>query len=372
LGAADDYRDLDKYLEYHGVKHILLVCGRSFEKMLFKKHLDMLCQQGLRITRFSDFKPNPVYESVVAGVKCFRDSKAETILAVGGGSALDVAKCIKLYKSKLPHEEHSVNEGSQKNPSLIAVPTTAGTGSEATRYAVIYRDGEKQSVTNEAMIPNAVLLDPFLLISLPPYHRKAAMLDALCHGIESFWSVNSTEKSRIFSEKAIEGVLRNLDSFLENDPDGNAGMLVAAHMAGKAINITQTTAGHAMAYKLTSLYGIAHGHAVALCVAVLWPWMLAHIPACIDPKGEDYLKNSFERLAELFGADDVFSGADTFQNLLERLELKNIDISAEEIPLLARTVNTLRLKNHPVRVGTEDMKDLYSVIRKKCMRSNEG
>ena len=106
-------------------------------------------------------------------------------------------------------------------------------------------------------------MEPELLESLPMYQRKATMLDAFCHAAESFWSVNSTEDSQEDAAEAIRLVLKYADSYLANEKDGNAQMLLAANIAGKAINVTQTTAGHAMAYKITTLYGLSHGHAVS-------------------------------------------------------------------------------------------------------------
>lgn len=370
LEPFDNYAEVDKYIEAYSGGSIFLVCGKSFERMSFYFHLQELKDKGIRIVRFSDFHPNPSYESVVAGVEKFRKEKTGLILAVGGGSALDVAKCIKLYSVKLPHEpEVTINE-SITNIKLLAVPTTAGTGSEATRFAVIYRNGEKQSVTDESIIPDAVLFDPSVLNFLPMYHRKAAMLDALCHGIESFWSVNATEESQALSEEAIVNILSNMESFLKNDSEGNNYMMSAAYTAGKAINITQTTAGHAMSYKLTSLYGIAHGHAVALCIDVLWSWMAEHISACNDIRGENYLKNTLARLGRLFGAEDSF-GCKKFREILKMLKLGDVDIRAEDIGLLSDTVNPVRLKNHPVSMTKEDIRGLYESIRNRS-KFNEG
>ena len=91
------------------------------------------------------------------------------------------------------------------------MPTTAGTGSEAARYAVVYYDGAKQSVTSESFIPGTILMDPNALKTLPAYQKKSTMCDALCHAIETFWSVNSTEESKVYSRTAIEGVLANME-----------------------------------------------------------------------------------------------------------------------------------------------------------------
>lgn len=108
-------------------------------------------------------------------------------------------------------------------------------------------------------------MDASVLKTLPDYQKKATMCDALCHAIESFWSVNSTDKSKEYSMAAIQNVMKHMDGYLANTDEGNAGMLLAANTAGKAINITQTTAGHAMCYKLTSMFSSAHGHAAILC-----------------------------------------------------------------------------------------------------------
>lgn len=234
---------------------VLLVCDMSI------RFLDQLNGElesvSVPIIRFSDFQPNPLYESVVKGVELFRQEGCNAILAVGGGSAIDVAKCIKLYSNLSgdgKNGEWLNTEILPNNLPFLAVPTTAGTGSEATRYAVIYYKGAKQSITSNSIVPNTVLLDPSVLKTLPLYQKKATMCDALCHAIESFWSVNSTDESKKYSLQAIAGVLDNMEGYLNNTDAGNAGMLMAAHIAGKAINITQTTAGHAMCYKITSLF----------------------------------------------------------------------------------------------------------------------
>lgn len=147
----------------------------------------------------------------MAGVKAFLESSADAIAAVGGGSAMDVAKCIKLYSGMDHNVCYLEQEIIPNDIRFLAVPTTAGTGSEATRFAVIYYEGEKQSVAHESCIPDAVLVDPEALKTLPTYHRKAAMLDAFCHAVESFWSIKSTEESRGLAAEAIRMILQYMD-----------------------------------------------------------------------------------------------------------------------------------------------------------------
>lgn len=361
LSAKDNYSGFDGYLSESKTKNVLLVCGNFFDSLPIAVHLKSLT--GIQFVRFCDFSPNPDYESVEKGVEIFKNGNFDLIMAVGGGSAIDVAKCIKLY-TNLPDSECYLNQEIVQNDiPFLAVPTTAGTGSEATKYAVIYHNGEKQSITHESCVPFAVLFDESAIKTLPDYHRKSAMLDALCHAIESFWSVNSTEESKSFSKKAIKLILENMEGCLANGSAANENMLRAANLAGKAINITQTTAGHAMCYKLTSLYKIAHGHAAALCVSKLWPYMIQNAENCVDRRGKAYLENTFFELAKILNCETPAQAAQKFQDILAGLELKTVSANSEiEYEILKKSVNRMRLKNNPVTLSEKAIDELYHEI----------
>lgn len=361
ITAENNYKALDDWLT--GKRKILLVCDSSIR---FLKHFTQkLDKITVPMVRFSDFQSNPLYESVVEGVELFRNEQCDSIMAIGGGSAIDVAKCIKLYSN---HPGTGINgvwltETSVPNSiPFLAMPTTAGTGSEATRYAVIYYDGKKQSITDDSCIPETVLMDPDALKTLPCYQRKATMCDALCHAIESFWSVNSTGESIACSQTAIRAVLDNMAGYLANTDEGNAGMLMAAHIAGKAINITQTTAGHAMCYKLTGLFQIAHGHAAVLCDRVLFRWMIDNTDKCIDPRGKEYLKKTLDSIGQAMGCEDARTGAEKLAAVFDMLELAVPEATAEQFDELVRSVNPVRLKNHPIGLDTVTIGSLYRDI----------
>ena len=366
ITPGENYKGLYDWILQTGCRKIMMVCDSSilYQKEL-SAHLDGVNKLGVEIVDFRDFQPNPLYESVQNGVKLFRKKKCDAIIAVGGGSAMDVAKCIKLY-ANLPGDGENgswlTTAQAPENIPFLALPTTAGTGSEATRYAVIYYDNKKQSVTSKSVIPDTVLMDPNTLITLPPYQKKSTMCDALCHAIESFWSVNSTDESKEYSKAAIRGVLENMDGYLNNTEKGRAGMLRAANMAGKAINITQTTAGHAMCYKITSLFGAAHGHAAILCDRVLFPWMIENTDKCIDPRGEDYLRNILNEIGQALGGDDARSGAERLISIFENLELEVPSATAEQYEELKTSVNPVRLRNHPVQLDVETIDALYHNI----------
>ena len=148
IHPSRDYRELDGWLRETGAERLFLVCGSSLRTWRLGGYFDALEERlGIQVVRFSGFRPNPRYEEAEAAEAAFRAAGCQALAAVGGGSALDVAKCVKLWAERDPIP-------------FLAVPTTAGTGSEATRYAVVYRRGEKQSIAHERCLPSAVMLDP--------------------------------------------------------------------------------------------------------------------------------------------------------------------------------------------------------------------
>ena len=376
ITAENNYAGIDVWIKDKNITKILLVGGGSVERQVaFKAYLDRLVLKGIGIVYFSDFQPNPFYDSVVKGVKLYKEERCNAIMAVGGGSALDVAKCIKLFSNmagKGANGDFLKQEIMPNQIPFLAMPTTAGTGSEATRYAVIYLNGSKQSVTHESSIPDTVLMDSNVLKSLPLYQKKATMMDAFCHALESFWSVNSTEKSKAYSKKAIEMVLTHMEGYLANTDEGNAGMLLAANVAGKAINITQTTAGHAMCYKITSLFGVAHGHAAILCVRKLFPEMIQNTKTCIDLRGEDYLKKTLLDISQTMGCATAEEAAAKLEDIFVKLEFEVPQATKEQFELLKTSVNPVRLKNHPVELSEDIIDMLYHQILKRSEKENES
>ncbi|MBR3041764.1 MAG: phosphonoacetaldehyde reductase [Eubacterium sp.] len=366
ITSGEKYKGFDDWIQENGCKKILLVCdGSIYYQKEFNAHLVEIDKMGVKMIRFRDFQPNPLYENVQAGVKLFRKENCDSIIAVGGGSALDVAKCIKLYSNLLGDGEDGswlIADFVENNIPFLAMPTTAGTGSEATRYAVIYYDGKKQSVTSESFIPDAVLMEPNTLITLPLYQKKATMCDALCHAIESFWSVNSTDESKEYSRRAIELIIANLHGYLENTEEGRSNMLIAANVAGKAINITETTAGHAMCYKITSLFGTAHGHASILCDRVLFSWMIENVDKCIDQRGERYLKNVFCEIGFAMGCESPKLAAEKLEGIFEKLGLDIPTATEAQFEELKTSVNPVRLKNHPISLDADTIDMLYHKI----------
>lgn len=363
---GENYKELDDWIIETGCKRILMVCDASIRYQKdFNAHFEEIDKLGIERIDFRDFQPNPLYENVLDGLKLFHKENCDAIIAIGGGSAIDVAKCIKLYSNMSgdgADGEYLKQEIVPNNIPFLVMPTTAGAGSEATRYAVIYYDGKKQSVTSESCIPRAVLMDPNSLITLPLYQKKSTMCDALCHAIESFWSLNSTEVSKEYSRRTIQLVIENMYAYLDNEKEARKNMLLAANIAGKAINITQTTAGHAMCYKITSLFRSAHGHAAILCDRVLFPWMVKNTDKCIDPRGEKYLRRTLNEIGQAMGCKDSKAGAEKLVKIFDKLELEVPTATAEQFVELKTSVNPARLKNHPIKLTEDVIDELYHKI----------
>lgn len=345
------FYDIKPLIELLKNKNILLVCGNSFDNLEFAD-----CIKALNPVRFSAFSPNPVYEDVCAGVDLFRSQKCDAILAIGGGSSMDVAKCIKLFSTMDPSTNYLKQEYKENPVTLAAIPTTAGTGSESTRHAVIYYQGEKQSISHTAIIPEYVCLIPSVLKDLPLYQKKCTLLDALCQAIESWWSVSSTDESKQYSKIALEKIRDHWKAYIEDGcPEAASEILIASNYSGQAINITATTAAHAMSYKITSLYKVPHGHAVAVCLPEVWNMILSDSSVCSDSRGKAYLK---ETLA------DFPISLDWFLQLLSDLHIEYPVSSCKEqdLDILTRSVNPVRLKNNPVLLDESTLRTMYERI----------
>lgn len=361
ISGLNSHCQLINILKEIGCVKFLLVCDGSFQFLSVKDYFDNL---SINYAVFDEFKPNPLYEDVCKGVEAFKKNGCDVIVAVGGGSAIDVAKCIKLYSCLYPDINYLNQEYKDSEIPLIAIPSTAGTGSESTRYAAIYYQGNKQSVTHESIIPDYVILDYSVLKTLPIYQKKCTMLDALCQGIESWWSVNSTDESKKYSEIAVKKIIEYKKEYLNGYSDDAAEqIMLAANYAGRAINITQTTAAHAMSYKLTSIYKLPHGHAVAICLPKVWKYMSHNYDKCIDKRGAKYLESIFNEIAEAFGVNSISCAINKFEEMLLEMDISEpTSYSDDDLEILASSVNATRLSNNPVSLSEKDLYSLYSQI----------
>ena len=342
IAYGDGEHNLNMLLEEAGVRRPFLLCGKSFRRM------PRAAWDIARAPRFDDIVPNPDIAGMRRAVQAFHASGCDGLVAVGGGSPMDTAKGVKAFWRMEPGDELR-SEVKDTGVPLIAVPTTAGSGSESTAAAVLYENGVKYSVYHASLRPGFVLLDGSLLSTLPVYQKKCAMLDALCQAVESHWSKRATPQSRALAEAAIAGILPDIDAYLAGDADAAQRMLNAANLAGQAICITATTAPHAMSYKLTGLYGIPHGHAVAVCLPRVWRYMEEH--------GDTALREELRTLSGLLGGGE---GAAPVEALLRRLEIAPPAVRAADVSVLAGAVNLQRLSNNPLPLDIGALEGLYA------------
>lgn len=350
-------------------KKLFLVVDSSYPFLNIKKDIETL---GVEKVLFSDFTPNPLYEQVCKGIDLLKAERCDSILAVGGGSAIDVAKCIKLAvlakegnSAIIPPLVNSRVAISGNVIPFIAIPTTAGTGSESTHNAVMYYEGAKQTVTNDGILPDYAILEPSVLKTLPLYQKKCTMMDALCQGIESWWSINSTEESYEYSRQAIELIMNNWRAYIfDNDEQAAAKIMLGANYGGRAINITQTTAAHAFSYKITSLYKLPHGHAVAVGLPEIWQYMLDHMDKCIDCRGQQYLQDIFIKISKSMGVNTPIEAIALFRQMMKDMELQNpvAGDREKELEILSTSVNPIRLKNNPVDLNSLVINEIYNRI----------
>jgi len=354
--------DLKKLIGQINPQKVFLVRGKkSFNETGGEAFISDLLENR-QYTPFYDFETNPTLEDVKKGLKLFRKDNYDLIIAIGGGSVLDTAKLISFFS----HSEGDIAEiisGKQEKPKnktpLLAIPTTAGTGSEATHFAVLYINKKKHSVADNLILPDYVFLNPEFTYSAGSYLTACTGADAFCQSVESVWNVNANDESLGYALKAIEIIWNNLKKAVQNDQKAKDVMMEAAFLAGKAINITKTTAPHALSYIFTSRYGIPHGHAVALSLPYFFKYNYGVSEKdCTDPKGAEAVKKRIDKILEITNLDINNIENDLkafFKSLGLETDLKKL-IGNIDNNLIINNVNTERLKNNPRLVTGETIK----------------
>ena len=357
--------DLRNIINRNDSKKIFLVVGKaSYKKSgaeaFIKNNFDNITEV------FSDFNPNPQISDLKKGISIFKDGDFDLIIAIGGGSVLDMAKLISVFA----HQDISIEDilenqaliNDIKTP-LLAIPTTSGTGAEATAFAVLYVDKVKYSVACNSILPDYVYLSSQFSLTAPAYLTACTGLDAFCQAIESVWSVNSTTESQEYAFKAVELIWHNLKKAVtENNEIAKTNMLEAAFLAGKAINISKTTAPHAMSYSFTSYYNIPHGHAVSLSLAYFFEYNygISNVD-CNDNRGSDIVKARMNKLLQIMNIDSQNINTELksfFDSLGVNTDIRTL-IENLDPELITKNVNIERLKNNPRKIDKQIIADFF-------------
>ena len=356
LYQGDLYTHLANAFSHNNIKKVFCVAGStSFEKTGAKSVLD---KTEIDYVVYSDFSPNPKYEDMIGGIQSLNEYGADIVLVIGGGSAMDIAKLIVGFAgiNSSQYDQYMMGQESIKDSKcpLWAVPTTSGSGAEATHFAVVYYGDKKYSVASQSIIPNTVFLDSTLTHTTPKNIATATGIDALCQGIESYWAVGGTDESRKFATDSIEIVLNNFKPAMAGDKDSLKELQYGAYLAGCAINISKTTAGHAFSYHLTQKYDVIHGNAVAIMLSAVFEYSLNY--------GNDNDKQKCSEISAILNInpDELptyllsMLGEMGLVNTLAETGVDNI----EKIDVLCETVNVERLGNNPVKIDMDKFKNM--------------
>ena len=347
---------------------IFLVTGKKSFKKSGAKALLSEYLKDKEIMRFSDFKTNPEMEDLKSGIEIFKSFKPEIVIAVGGGSVIDIAKLINIFSYQKFTPEKIINDKKnikKEGLKLIAIPTTTGTGSEVTQFSVVYKDKKKYSVDHEYLTPTDFIIEPKLALSLPSYEMSCSAFDALSQATESFWSVNSSEESKSYSKKAIKLLIKSINpAIISRNLDDIKNLFLGANLAGRAINLTRTTAPHAFSYPLTSRFGIPHGHAVAVLLGKFFVVNSNPSPEnIVDQRGKKYLDEMSRELFDLFECKTSQECEKYWYDLMKKLSLetnlKKLGINdMKDIRTIFNNVNFERLKNNPTLVTEDKFSDI--------------
>ena len=364
--AMNSLVDWQMFSEQRKPRVLAVIDRNAYQNSGAASRMDPIFQR-YKVSYFFEFQPNPKLEDVHRGIELFRQDPPEIVLALGGGTAIDLAKLISALSQAA--DIQATVQGQQptapRRNALVAIPTTAGTGSEATQFAVVYLGNQKYSLDHSSLLPDLAIIDPGLMLNLPASITAATGLDALCQAIESIWSVSATEFSIDLAVDAIKLAMQHLPVAVNKPTEqSRIGMCQAAYWAGKAINITRTTACHALSYWLTSTYQVAHGVAVSLTLVPMLQYnSRVTDDDCMDPRGAASVRDRIQIILQAMQADSVDQACQRFQHLLAQMgcptSLDQVGVRSQaDIQRLVRSVNMQRMANNPRRATAEALCDL--------------
>ena len=330
------------------------------------KVTDLLEKAEIPYTLYSDIKANPTIENVQNGVKAFKDSGADCIVAIGGGSSMDTSKAIGIIVTNPEFSDVRSLEGvaPTKNPCvpIIAVPTTAGTAAEVTiNYVITDVEKKRKFVCVDAHdIPVVAVVDPDMMNSMPAALTAATGMDALTHAIEGYITKAAWELSDMFHIKAIEIIARSLRGAVKNEKEGREGMALGQYVAGMGFSNVGLGVDHSMAHTLSAYYDTPHGKACA----ILLPAVMAY--------NADYTGEKYKDIAKAMGVEGVDgmskeeyrkAAVDAVRKLSEDVgipsTLKGI-VKEEDIPALAESAYADACRpGNPRDTSVEEIAEIY-------------
>lgn len=358
INAIDEIGKMD-------LNQVCIVTDRSMVEFgILKKLTDVLDANDIKYHVFDQVQPDPTMDIVERGLVSLIIEKPEALIGLGGGSAIDSAKAIIYYGNRL--HETFLGEGIYKKPYFIALPTTAGTGSEVTNYAVITdnQTGVKIPLTSDQMMPDAAILEPRLIESVPPGATAATGLDVLTHAIEAYSSTENNPFARCYAAKAAELVFKNLkESYIDgHNLNAKASMQIASCMAGIAFNSAGLGITHSLAHAIGAQWHLPHGLANAMV-----------LPYVITFNGQDsYTESVYERLLSAIGktvingkASEVLrrdveklKGELNIPMTLRELNIEEADFIKQAPSIVRKALKDICTQTNPIQPTPEEMTEI--------------
>ena len=370
--GAGARKELPEVLNRMGVKKALVCTDKGLLKVgTAQKVTEVLDQCGFPYEIFSEVKPNPTVTNVKDGIKAFADAKADCIIAIGGGSAMDTAKGIGIVTNNPEFSDIVSLEGmaptKKKSVPIIALPTTAGTGAEVTiNYVIIDEERQAKMVCVDPNdIPAVAIVDAELMYSLPKSLTAATGMDALTHAIEGYITKGAWVMSDMYELQAIKMIAEFLPIAVEEptNPKGREGMALAQYIAAQAFSNVGLGLVHGMAHPMGSLHDIPHGVANALLLPTI---MEFNMPKCVE---------KFGIIAQTMGVDTTgMSAQEAAQAAVDAVKalsirvgipqtLTALGIKEEDIPALAaQAIADVCTPGNPRDVTEAEIVELYKKV----------
>ena len=324
-------------ISYHGHGAINeipgIIKGKGFKKAFvasdpdlvkFKvtdKVTDLLKENGIDFVVYSDIKPNPTIENIQHGVDAYRESGADFMITIGGGSSMDTGKGIGIIVNNPEYYDVRSLEGvaPTKNRTVftIAVPTTGGTGAESTiNYVVTDVEKKRKFVCVDPNdIPDIAVVDPDMMTTMPKGLTASTGMDALTHAIEGYTTKGAWELADVLDLEAIKLIAKNLRKAVDNDPDGREGMALAQYVTAMAYSNVGLGIAHSMAHTLGAVYDTPHGVACAMMLPIVMEF------------NQEYTGEKFKDIAEAFGVDTTeMSQKEYRQAAIDEVRKLSVDV----------------------------------------------
>jgi len=349
-------------------KRAFIVLDRGLSQTGFGERIaDVLRPRGVHYVIFDDMEPEPALESADKGAEKAKEEGCDIVVGIGGGSAMDLAKAVAAIVTNGGRAADYLGLNLVPGPGLptIMVPTTAGTGSEVTFTAVFMRKEmkKKQGMNSPYLYPDLALLDPALTVSVPPEVTATTGIDALCHAIESYTSINSTPMSEMVSLEGIALIAENLRTCV-HDPgnrDARSNQLLGSLYAGLGLANAGVTAVHSLSYPLGGSFGVPHGLANTLLLPAV---MRYNLPGALE-KFADIAAAMGEVVDDYSLRDQAELAVDAVEMLIEDCgidtSLADVGVAEEDFPALAEAAMGVQrpLENNPRKITPVEAIQIY-------------